>query len=200
MPNLDNHIINENENVNLNVNINTTPESGTHNVVQPNSQIPYSLGGSEGLARGFKPRQSPRLAAKSGTSTQNSENDDKVVSFAKILTPSEANNGGGFSVPRFCADSIFPPLNYQAEPPVQTLSVTDLHGVVWDFRHIYRGTPRRHLLTTGWSKFVNSKMLVAGDSVVFMRSSRGGEMYVGVRRTVRASPGGYCSRWSLTLA
>lgn len=43
MPNLDNHIINENENVNLNVNINTTPESGTHNVVQPNSQIPYSL-------------------------------------------------------------------------------------------------------------------------------------------------------------
>ncbi|KAL6179339.1 hypothetical protein ACLB2K_050855 [Fragaria x ananassa] len=66
MPNLDNHIINENENVNLNVNINTTQESGTHNVVQPNSQE-----GSEGLARGFKPRQSPRLAAKSSTSTQN---------------------------------------------------------------------------------------------------------------------------------
>lgn len=43
MPNLDNHIINENENVNLNVNINTTQESGTHNVVQPNSQVPYSL-------------------------------------------------------------------------------------------------------------------------------------------------------------
>ncbi|BFG31851.1 hypothetical protein CerSpe_181250 [Prunus speciosa] len=38
---------------------------------------------------------------------------DKVVSFAKILTPSDANNGGGFSVPRFCADSIFPALNYQ---------------------------------------------------------------------------------------
>lgn len=125
---------------------------------------------------------------------------DRVVSFAKILTPSDANNGGGFSVPRFCADSIFPPLNYQAEPPVQTLSVTDLHGVVWDFRHIYRGTPRRHLLTTGWSKFVNHKMLVAGDSVVFMRSSRGGEMYVGVRRTVRASPGGDCGRWSSHIA
>ena len=38
--------------------------------------------------------------------------DDKVVSFAKILTPSDANNGGGFSVPRYCADSIFPPLNF----------------------------------------------------------------------------------------
>nr|POF11801.1 high affinity sulfate transporter 2 [Quercus suber] len=32
----------------------------------------------------------------------------------------------GFSVLRFYADSIFPPLNYQAEPPVQTLSVTDV--------------------------------------------------------------------------
>ena len=45
MPNLDNHIINENENenVNLNVNIDTTQESGTHNVVQPNSHVPDSL-------------------------------------------------------------------------------------------------------------------------------------------------------------
>ncbi|BBG95689.1 Co-chaperone GrpE family protein [Prunus dulcis] len=83
-----------------------------------------------------------------------------------------------------------------AEPPVQTLSVTDLHGVVWDFRHIYRGTPRRHLLTTGWSKFVNHKMLVAGDSVVFMRNSRG-EMFVGVRRAVRSTVSSDCaSRWS----
>ncbi|KAM1225137.1 hypothetical protein ACFX2G_044890 [Malus domestica] len=121
--------------------------------------------------------------------------DDKVVSFAKILTPSDANNGGGFSVPRFCADSIFPPLNYQADPPVQMLSVTDLHGVVWEFRHIYRGTPRRHLLTTGWSKFVNHKMLVAGDSVVFMRNGRG-EMFIGVRRAVRSTASSDCARLS----
>lgn len=122
--------------------------------------------------------------------------DDRIVSFAKILTPSDANNGGGFSVPRFCADSIFPPLNYQAEPPVQTLSVTDVHGLVWDFRHIYRGTPRRHLLTTGWSKFVNNKKLVAGDSVVFMRNTRG-QMFVGVRRAVRSNHSVECAaRWS----
>ncbi|KAJ7965644.1 Auxin response factor [Quillaja saponaria] len=74
---------------------------------------------------------------------------------------------------------VFPPLNYQADPPVQTLSVTDVHGVVWEFRHIYRGTPRRHLLTTGWSKFVNNKKLVAGDSVVFMKNWRG-EMFIGI--------------------
>lgn len=116
------------------------------------------------------------------------DEDDKIVAFAKILTPSDANNGGGFSVPRFCADSIFPVLNYQAEPPVQTLSVTDVHGAVWEFRHIYRGTPRRHLLTTGWSKFVNHKKLIAGDSVVFMKSSTG-KMFIGVRRAVRFGNG-----------
>ncbi|GFY96665.1 auxin response factor 17 [Actinidia rufa] len=112
---------------------------------------------------------------------------DAVVTFAKILTPSDANNGGGFSVPKFCADSVFPPLDYAADPPVQNLLVMDVHGVVWEFRHIYRGTPCRHLLTTGWSKFVNHKKLVAGDSVVFCRNRNSGELFVGVRRAVRSS-------------
>lgn len=31
------------------------------------------------------------------------------------------------------------------------------------------GQPRRHLLTTGWSTFVTSKRLVAGDCFVFLR-------------------------------
>ena len=33
----------------------------------------------------------------------------------------------------------------------------------------WTGQPRRHLLTTGWSTFVTSKRLVAGDSFVFLR-------------------------------
>ncbi|XAR62630.1 hypothetical protein NMG60_11017465 [Bertholletia excelsa] len=123
------------------------------------------------------------------------EGEESVVSFAKILTPSDANNGGGFSVPRFCADSIFPPLNYAADPPVQTITIRDVHGVAWEFRHIYRGTPRRHLLTTGWSKFVNHKKLVAGDSVLFMRNRRTGELFVGVRRVVRSNAD-YAGRWN----
>ncbi|KAG4140822.1 hypothetical protein ERO13_D06G041200v2 [Gossypium hirsutum] len=123
------------------------------------------------------------------------EDPDKIVSFAKILTPSDANNGGGFSVPRFCADSIFPPLDYNADPPVQTLTVTDIRGGVWEFRHIYRGTPRRHLLTTGWNKFVNQKKLIAGDSVVFMRDCNG-KMFIGVRRALkRGEGGGDSGRW-----
>jgi len=106
---------------------------------------------------------------------------EKPASFAKTLTQSDANNGGGFSVPRYCAETIFPRLDCTAEPPVQTVVAKDVHGETWRFRHIYRGTPRRHLLTTGWSSFVNQKKLVAGDSVVFLRAENG-DLCVGIRR------------------
>ena len=108
----------------------------------------------------------------------------KPASFAKTLTQSDANNGGGFSVPRFCAETIFPALDYSEEPPVQNIFVRDVHGEEFKFRHIYRGTPRRHLLTTGWSNFVNQKKLLAGDSIVFLRSEAG-EVHVGIRRAKR---------------
>uniref|UniRef100_A0A0D9VIK6 Auxin response factor n=1 Tax=Leersia perrieri TaxID=77586 RepID=A0A0D9VIK6_9ORYZ len=114
---------------------------------------------------------------------------EKPASFAKTLTQSDANNGGGFSVPRYCAETIFPRLDYAADPPVQTVVAKDVHGVAWNFRHIYRGTPRRHLLTTGWSTFVNQKKLVAGDSIVFLRGD-GGDLHVGIRRAKRGFCGG----------
>ncbi|KAJ0103361.1 hypothetical protein Patl1_06090 [Pistacia atlantica] len=114
---------------------------------------------------------------------------EKPASFAKTLTQSDANNGGGFSVPRYCAETIFPRLDYSAEPPVQTILAKDVHGEVWKFRHIYRGTPRRHLLTTGWSNFVNQKKLVAGDSIVFLRAENG-DLCVGIRRAKKGGIGG----------
>ncbi|OAY38843.1 auxin response factor 18 [Manihot esculenta] len=114
---------------------------------------------------------------------------EKPASFAKTLTQSDANNGGGFSVPRYCAETIFPRLDYSAEPPVQTIIAKDVHGETWKFRHIYRGTPRRHLLTTGWSNFVNQKKLVAGDSIVFLRAENG-DLCVGIRRAKRGVGGG----------
>lgn len=109
---------------------------------------------------------------------------EKLASFAKTLTQSDANNGGGFSVPRYCAETIFPTLDHSADPPVQTVLARDVHGEQWKFRHIYRGTPRRHLLTTGWSSFVNTKKLMAGDSIVFLRAENG-ELRVGIRRAKR---------------
>ncbi|CAL1404269.1 unnamed protein product [Linum trigynum] len=114
---------------------------------------------------------------------------ENPASFAKTLTQSDANNGGGFSVPRYCAETIFPRLDYTADPPVQTVLAKDVHGEVWKFRHIYRGTPRRHLLTTGWSTFVNQKKLVAGDSIVFLRAENG-DLCVGIRRAKRGFGGG----------
>ncbi|CAL5030979.1 unnamed protein product [Urochloa decumbens] len=119
---------------------------------------------------------------------------NKPASFAKTLTQSDANNGGGFSVPRFCAETIFPELDYRAEPPVQSVCARDVHGAEWTFRHIYRGTPRRHLLTTGWSNFVNRKKLLAGDSIVFLRGDNG-RVHVGLRRAKRGGGFGGCDGW-----
>ncbi|GAV66412.1 AUX_IAA domain-containing protein/B3 domain-containing protein/Auxin_resp domain-containing protein [Cephalotus follicularis] len=116
------------------------------------------------------------------------DNQEKPASFAKTLTQSDANNGGGFSVPRYCAETIFPKLDYTADPPVQTVMAKDVHGEMWKFRHIYRGTPRRHLLTTGWSSFVNQKKLVAGDSIVFLRAENG-DLCIGIRRAKRGIGG-----------
>ncbi|KAL6649227.1 hypothetical protein ACP70R_013451 [Stipagrostis hirtigluma subsp. patula] len=100
---------------------------------------------------------------------------------ARPQPQSDANNGGGFSVPCYCADCIFPRIDLDGDPPVQTLRMRDPCGDSWAFRHIYRGAPRRHLLTTGWSKFVSAKLLVAGDNVVLMRRPDG-EFLIGLRR------------------
>ncbi|KAJ0755146.1 putative DNA-binding pseudobarrel domain superfamily, auxin response factor [Helianthus annuus] len=39
-------------------------------------------------------------------------------------------------------------LDMSQPTPTQDLLALDLHGVEWKFKHIYRGPPRRHLLTT----------------------------------------------------
>ncbi|KAK7300184.1 hypothetical protein RJT34_11021 [Clitoria ternatea] len=99
--------------------------------------------------------------------------------FCKTLTASDTSHGG-FSVPRRAAEDCFPPLDYHLRPS-QELVAKDLHGLKWKFRHIYRGQPRRHLLTTGWSTFVNKKKLVSGDTVLFLRAEDG-ELRLGIRR------------------
>ncbi|XWS25880.1 hypothetical protein CRYUN_Cryun27aG0105700 [Craigia yunnanensis] len=104
--------------------------------------------------------------------------------FCKTLTASDTSTHGGFSVPRRTAEKLFPPLDYTMQPPSQELVVRDLHDNTWTFRHIYRGQPKRHLLTTGWSLFVGSKRLRAGDSVLFIRDEKS-QLSVGVRRANR---------------
>ncbi|KAM7471569.1 hypothetical protein LguiA_009752 [Lonicera macranthoides] len=107
-----------------------------------------------------------------------------VHSFCKTLTASDTSTHGGFSVLRRHADECLPPLDMTQQPPTQELVAKDLHGNEWRFRHIFRGQPRRHLLQSGWSVFVSSKRLVAGDAFIFLRGENG-ELRVGVRRALR---------------
>ncbi|KAG6474267.1 hypothetical protein ZIOFF_068192 [Zingiber officinale] len=104
--------------------------------------------------------------------------------FCKTLTASDTSTHGGFSVPRRAAEKIFPPLDFSMQPPAQELQAKDLHDNQWTFRHIYRGQPKRHLLTTGWSLFVSGKRLFAGDSVLFIRDQKQ-QLLLGIRRANR---------------
>ncbi|XP_019177386.1 PREDICTED: auxin response factor 8-like [Ipomoea nil] len=104
--------------------------------------------------------------------------------FCKTLTASDTSTHGGFSVPRRAAEKVFPPLDFTQTPPAQELIARDLHDVEWKFRHIFRGQPKRHLLTTGWSVFVSAKRLVAGDSVLFIWNEKN-QLLLGIRRAIR---------------
>ncbi|AAF79360.1 F15O4.42 [Arabidopsis thaliana] len=104
-----------------------------------------------------------------------------VNSFTKVLTASDISANGVFSVPKKHAIECLPPLDMSQPLPAQELLAIDLHGNQWSFRHSYRGTPQRHLLTTGWNEFTTSKKLVKGDVIVFVRGETG-ELRVGIRR------------------
>ncbi|KAL3372701.1 hypothetical protein AABB24_004974 [Solanum stoloniferum] len=104
--------------------------------------------------------------------------------FCKTLTASDTSTHGGFSVPRRAAEKVFPPLDFSQTPPCQELIARDLHDIEWKFRHIFRGQPKRHLLTTGWSVFVSAKRLVAGDSVLFIWNEKN-QLFLGIRRATR---------------
>ncbi|CAN1199820.1 Auxin response factor 6 [Linum perenne] len=104
--------------------------------------------------------------------------------FCKTLTASDTSTHGGFSVPRRAAEKVFPPLDFSQTPPCQELIARDLHDNEWKFRHVFRGQPKRHLLTTGWSVFVSAKRLVAGDSVIFIWNEKN-QMLLGIRHATR---------------
>ncbi|THU65140.1 hypothetical protein C4D60_Mb05t00520 [Musa balbisiana] len=124
-------------------------------------------------------QKDPYLPADLGTPSKQPTN-----YFCKTLTASDTSTHGGFSVPRRAAEKVFPPLDFSQQPPAQELVARDLHGNEWKFRHIFRGQPKRHLLTTGWSVFVSAKRLVAGDSVLFIWNENN-QLLLGIRRANR---------------
>ncbi|CAM0912032.1 unnamed protein product [Alopecurus aequalis] len=112
------------------------------------------------------------------------QNRPQTEFFCKTLTASDTSTHGGFSVPRRAAERIFPRLDFSLQPPAQELQARDLHDTIWTFRHIFRGQPKRHLLTTGWSLFISGKRLLAGDSVLFIRDTKQ-QLLLGIRRANR---------------
>ncbi|XP_051203166.1 auxin response factor 21 isoform X1 [Lolium perenne] len=112
------------------------------------------------------------------------QNRPQTEFFCKTLTASDTSTHGGFSVPRRAAERIFPRLDFSLQPPAQELQARDLHDTTWTFRHIFRGQPKRHLLTTGWSLFISGKRLLAGDSVLFIRDTKQ-QLLLGIRRANR---------------
>ncbi|XP_064993740.1 auxin response factor 17-like isoform X1 [Musa acuminata AAA Group] len=124
-------------------------------------------------------QKEPYLPTELGTASKQPTN-----YFCKTLTASDTSTHGGFSVPRRAAEKVFPPLDFSLQPPAQELIAMDLHGNEWKFRHIFRGQPKRHLLTTGWSVFVSAKRLIAGDSVLFIWNDNN-QLLLGIRRANR---------------
>ncbi|CAI0400767.1 unnamed protein product [Linum tenue] len=110
----------------------------------------------------------------------------KVHSFSKIITHSDASSHGGFFIPRKYAIDCLPPLDMSQPSPSQVLVARDLHGYEWQFCHIYRGRPRRHLMN-GWSVFARAKRLVAGDAFIFLKYNCG-DFRVGFRRYMSQQP------------
>ncbi|CAH2071217.1 unnamed protein product, partial [Thlaspi arvense] len=101
--------------------------------------------------------------------------------FTKVLSVSDTSPHGGLSVLRKHALECLPLLDMSHPTPTQEIIAKDLHGREWRFKHIFRGTPRRHLFTTGWNAFVTANHLVAGDCFIFLRGENG-ETLIGARR------------------
>ncbi|XP_045793359.1 auxin response factor 2-like [Trifolium pratense] len=106
----------------------------------------------------------------------------EVYSFKKMLTSIE--DAAGLYIPKEHAERCFPSLDMTVQQPMQDLVVKDLHGIEWNFRHIYCDHKKEHMLTCGWSTFVNSKKLVPGDSCIFVRGENG-EIGIGIHRAMK---------------
>ncbi|CDY69758.1 BnaUnng03400D, partial [Brassica napus] len=114
-------------------------------------------------------------------SIPNGNNEQNINYFTKVLTASDSSTHGGFSLFKKDAIECLPLLDMSQQAPSQWIVAKDLHDHVWKFKHTFRGTPQRHLFTSGWKQFVRKKSLAVGDSVVFLRGENG-ESQIGIRK------------------
>ncbi|KAF3333696.1 Auxin response factor 11 [Carex littledalei] len=100
-------------------------------------------------------------------------NSDEVYSVTSLnpITSSSCHFNDYYS-------STSPPQTHPALFSSKVLSRSDT--TTGSFTHIYRGSPKRNWLTTGWSKFVRDKNLTVGDTIVFIRDEN--DLFLGVQR------------------
>ncbi|WZZ73072.1 hypothetical protein YC2023_084442 [Brassica napus] len=101
--------------------------------------------------------------------------------FTKVLSASDTSKKGSFVLNKRHAIECLPLLDTSKLTPSQEVIAKDMHGHEWKFKHTLRGTPQRHLFTSGWNDFSKRKDLDVGDSFVFLRGENG-ESRVGIRK------------------
>ncbi|KAF8109252.1 hypothetical protein N665_0099s0004 [Sinapis alba] len=112
---------------------------------------------------------------------ENENNIQNINYFTKVLSASDTRKIGGFVLLKRHAIECLPLLDMSQPTPSQEIVAKDIHGHEWNFKHTFRGTPKRHLFTSGWNEFAKEKKLVVGDSFVFLRGENG-ESRVGIRK------------------
>ncbi|KAH0922320.1 hypothetical protein HID58_022338 [Brassica napus] len=100
-------------------------------------------------------------------------NIQNIKCFTKVLSASDTSKKGGFVLNKRHAIECLPPLDMSHLTPSQEINATDIHGHEWKFKHALKGTPKRHLFTSGWNEFAKAKKLVVGDSFIFLRREWG---------------------------
>ncbi|KAF3333695.1 auxin response factor 18-like protein [Carex littledalei] len=108
----------------------------------------------------LNPTASPPCPFKGYHSSMSPSQTQTALVSLKVLSYSDTTSTS-LSVPIACAKDIFPQLDLETDKPTQDLTIHDVHGNVHRFTHIYRGSPKRNWLTTGWS---NSFKIVRRES------------------------------------
>ncbi|KAI8004496.1 hypothetical protein LOK49_LG08G00527 [Camellia lanceoleosa] len=109
-------------------------------------------------------------------SCENSVSESWSISYALIHDKQSEEQSFDAVVMTLC--KCFTWLSYKGNSIAMTWVLQMLH------LPCYFGQPRRHLLTTGWSAFINKKKLVSGDAVLFLRGGDG-ELRLGIRRAAQ---------------
>ncbi|KAK4791596.1 hypothetical protein SAY86_032009 [Trapa natans] len=102
--------------------------------------------------------------------------------FEKVVTPSDVGKLNRLVIPKQYAEKHFPLQSGCSSYGTSSssgninakgflLNFEDIEGKVWRFRYSYWNSSQSYVLTKGWSRFVKEKILNAGDTVCFQRST-----------------------------